>query len=275
MELHNTGKFLARKGINFVRQKIYSIGANYYCPLCESNIRKFMPAGSPPRIQCQCPVCGSRERHRLLWLYIKEKFDAFSSCTDILYTSPAWPLEGKLRENSNVNMITSDINLDVISNGLSDKSVDVYSDITSLSFRDDTFDLIICSHVLEHVQNDKRAIAEMSRVLKKDGYALVMVPQSDVLNKTHEDIGITTPKNRSQAFGAPNHVRQYGKDFYQRLSDNGFSVSTMTVPDWLNQTKIKRHGLRLHSPGHTSLESGQDWQYEKLYICIPSNKNYK
>lgn len=271
MELHNTGKSLARKGVNFVRQKIYSLGSNYYCPLCESNIRKFMPAGAPSRPLCQCPSCGSRERHRLLWLYIKDKLDPISSSANILYTSPAWPLEEKLREGSNANVLTSDINLDVIGDGLSDKNVDVYSDITRLSFRDNMFDLVICSHVLEHVQDDKKAIAELSRVLKKDGNALVMVPQSDVLNKTHEDMGITTVKNRSQAFGAPNHVRQYGKDFYQRLSDNGLSVSMITAPDWLNQTEIERCGLRLHSPGHTSLESDQDWQYEKLYICTSTN----
>jgi SAM-dependent methyltransferase len=116
-------------------------------------------------------------------------------------------------------------------------------DITALTFDNDQFDVIICSHVLEHVPNDVRAIAEIFRVLKDDGCAILQVPLEATRAKTHEDLSIIDPAGREKAFGHPEHVRVYGMDFLERLQSVGFSVSVNRAIDLFTPEQVKKHGL--------------------------------
>jgi len=195
-----------------------------------------MPAGTPPRPESQCPTCGARERHRLLWYYIENEIDLTDGWNDILYFAPTDDIADGLREYEN----------DIVTTDLTMEEVDVRSDITRLPFTDQAFDAMICSHVLEHIPDDRAAMSELRRVLAPGGDALIMVPKDKERERTYEDDSITSPEARREAFGQENHVRWYGTDFSERLSQSGFSVSTETYADSLDDETIDRYGLRVY-----------------------------
>lgn len=228
------------EAVNFVTRRIkvqtYKIGSGRTCPICEFDGRKFASAGHPPRPESQCPQCGARERHRLLWYYIRNETNLTDGGNDILYFAPSKNILDDLQEYGN-NVLTMDLLMD---------GVDLNADITRLPFTDGTFDWIVCSHVLEHIPNDRAAMSEMERVLNPEGEALIMVPKDRSRDQTYEDSSITSPEARRREFGQENHVRWYGTDFPERLSNSGFNVSTETYADSLNDDTIEQYGLRVY-----------------------------
>jgi len=120
-----------------------------------------------------------------------------------------------------------------------------YMDITNIQFKDETFEAIYCSHVLEHITNDSLAISEMARVLRKDGFALISVPISNK-KKTYEDFSIRTLEGRKKAFGQNDHVRVYGKDFIQRLRKS-FKVKEVKWRDVLTPKERTLMGITKHA----------------------------
>lgn len=228
------------KLMNFMtrRAKVqtYKIGSGRICPICEFDGRKFASSGNPPRPESQCPQCGSRERHRLLWYYIRNDTDLTDGGNDVLYFAPANNLLKKLRECEN-DVLTTDLMMD---------DIDINADITRLPFDDGTFDWIICSHVLEHIPDDRAAMSEMRRVLDSEGGALIMIPKDESRDQTYEESSITSPEARRREFGQEDHVRLYGTDFPERLSDSGFNVSTEIYADSLDEGTIERYGLRVY-----------------------------
>ena len=205
-----------------------------YCPLCENIVEKFNSFGLIPREDASCPICHSLERHRLLWLYIKNKQNLLSDFTGkMLHVTPERIFSKLFKEKLKENYLSAD---------LYNTNAMVQMDITNINYSDETFDYIYCSHVLEHVLDDRKAMKEFHRVLKKDGWAILLVPIADQ-EITYEDSSIVEPEEREKAFGQKDHVRVYGRDYFDRLKKSGFSVETISPKDFLSDDEIVQMGI--------------------------------
>ena len=208
-------------------------GNGRYCPVCGKPSSCFRPFGVVPREDAQCAHCGALERHRLLWLFLQEKTDLFAGTTKkMLHVAPEPCFESILKERLGDNYLTAD---------LFNPCALVKMDICDIQYPDQSFDVIYCSHVLEHVLDDRRAMMEVFRVLKNNGWAILNVPITG--ERTFEDSSIVDPKERLKAFGQEDHVRRYGLDYVERLRDSGFTVEIIKVGDLANNDEAIRMGL--------------------------------
>ncbi len=208
-------------------------GQGRFCPICGESSRQFKQFGVVPRADAQCVHCGSLERHRLSWLFIKQKTDLFDgSPKKMLHVAPEPVFESKFAEQLGTNYLTAD---------LFNPRAMLKMDITDIQYSDQSFDVIYCSHVLEHVLDDRQAIREFFRVLKNTGWAILLVPiESD---QTFEDPSITDPTERLRVFGLEDHVRNYGPDYIERLREAGFTVQVTKVSDIVNSEEVIKMGL--------------------------------
>lgn len=202
------------------------------CPICGGRFRAFLPAGLVVRQGALCPDCGSLERHRLQWLYLKHP-DRLSNGIRVLHIAPEPCLSDRIRLRPIV-YVTADLNA---------THVAVRLDVTRLGFADDSFDLILCSHVLEHVPDDAAALSELYRVLAPGGWSMLQVPIEPALRETYEDPAITDPALREVHFRQSDHVRLYGGDYASRLEAAGFDVTVDTFAFKLPVPMVKRYGL--------------------------------
>jgi SAM-dependent methyltransferase len=218
-----------RAGLKKLIKAIYYFGFRYKCPICNSQMRKFLPFGfSFPvltknnvigggyRLNALCPVCRSDDRERLLYLYLSINTDIFKKRTKLLHIAPEWALSSILNKQSNIDYLTADIN---------SHKVMIQLDVTDIRFPDATFDAVICNHVLEHIIDDGKAMHELYRILKPGGWGILQVPLSLSLEKTYEDISVSTPAEREAEFGQSDHVRIYARDYIERLEKAGFQVN--------------------------------------------------
>ena len=226
-------KPLLRAARDVVYRIVYR-GSGRWCPVCERPARRFAPFGNPRRAQAMCPHCGALERHRLLALFFEKKTNLYTQPhLRMLHVAPEPCFESRLRARVGAGYLTAD---------LADPDVDVRMDITQIQYPDATFDVIYCSHVLEHVSDDRAALRELLRVLKPDGWALIMVPITG--EKTFEDPSVTDPRERERLFGQDNHVRRYGRDFVGRLQEAAFDVRVFGVSDVSARTEADLMGLK-------------------------------
>jgi len=189
-------------------------GKSRFCPVCGHSFRQFCQFGIMPRKDALCVYCSALERHRFVWLFLEAKTDIFDGKPKtMLHVAPESCFESKFKKRIKGDYLTAD---------LTSPSAMVKMDITDIQYPDQSFDVIYCSHVLEHVPDDKKAIREFFRVLKKDGWAILLVPITS--EKTFEDLSIVDPKEQFKAFGQEGHVRAYGPDYVDRLTDAGFTV---------------------------------------------------
>jgi SAM-dependent methyltransferase len=204
-------------------------GSRFYCPLCDRKYRTFLPAGIIPRPNAQCPGCRSLERHRLLWVALCSLYakGLIGKGGRLLHVAP----ESCLAENFKREYEYLSIDLD-------GKRAMMAMDITALTFEDESFDSIVCNHVLEHVPADRKAISELYRILKPGGWASIQVPTNG--DVTREDLSIVDPKIRNRIYGQEDHVRSYGRDFPNRLQQAGFSVLILLKSDLLDAEQIER-----------------------------------
>ena len=208
-------------------RRIPYYGKGRWCPVCGRSSRRFRRFGIVPREDAQCPYCGSLERHRLVWLFIEKKTNLFDGVPKkMLHVAPESCLEPKFKEYLGDNYLTAD---------LYNPSAMVKMDITDIQYPDQSFDVIYCSHVLEHVQDDKRAMREFFRVLKNSGWAILLVPITS--GQTIEDPSIIDPKERLKVFGQEDHVRRYGPNYVDRLREAGFKIEITKVRDLVNDEK--------------------------------------
>lgn len=208
-------------------------GKGRYCPVCGRSSRRFRTFGIVPREEAQCVHCGALERHRFLWLFLKKQTNLFDGKSkNMLHVAPEPCLESIFKDQLVDNYLTAD---------LFDPRAMVKMDICDIQYSDNVFDVIYCSHVLEHVVDDKKAMREFFRVLKYGGWAILNVPITR--EKTYEDSSIVDPEERLKAFGQEDHVRCYGKDYVQRLRDSGFYVQITKVVDLANSDELVRMGL--------------------------------
>ena len=211
----------------------HRVGDQRSCPICEHSSGGFLPFGVLARPNAECPWCGSLERHRLLWMFLQHRTDLFDGRTrSMLHVAPEAVLEAHFRERIGEGYLTAD---------LFDPRAMVRMDITDIERPDDSFDVIYCSHVLEHVSDDRKAMREMRRVLKPDGWAILLVPITD--ETTFEDPSVTDPKERLRVFGQEDHVRRYGRDYPDRLREAGFDVEVIEARDFLDADQIERMAI--------------------------------
>jgi SAM-dependent methyltransferase len=222
------------------------VGRGYKCPFCGGQFSRFLPIGINVPVLTElnvigggyrpnsiCPRCYSEDRERLVLLFLeKRKSYVFSKPVSILHIAPEKNLSARLRRSSNINYLSADLNSPI---------ADVRMDITDIKAESDTFDVVICNHVLEHVADDRRAMRELFRVLRPRGFAILQVPIST--EETLEDPSISDPAERERCFGQRDHVRIYGRDYQRRLEDAGFSVAAPAPHDFLNSNIIVEHGL--------------------------------
>jgi SAM-dependent methyltransferase len=208
------------------------IGNSYYCNCCHKTFSRFLTYGNVPRRNALCPWCHSLERTRLLLCYLERETTVFKEEKKILHFAPEWVIREKLRKStSRKGYFSGDINP-----ALADHVVD----ITRITFPDDYFDLIICSHVLGHVGNEALAIDEMYRVLKPGGEALIMTV-IDLKNPvTAENPSCTTPSDRLANYGEPDLLRLHGLDFRLRLQRDVVTVEEIDYTRKLSVSENQR-----------------------------------
>lgn len=186
------------------------------------------------RRNARCPKCGSLERHRLLWLYLERETDLLKRPARLLHVAPEPALERRLGGVPGIRSVTVDRH---------EPAVMVRADLTDLPFVDGFFDVALCSHVLEHVADDRRAIAELHRVLAPGGWAIVQSPVDPRRERTFEDPSIVSPEERLGAFGQHDHLRIYGRDYPERLRAAGFAVTVDPYPRRLGPEAVRRYAL--------------------------------
>ncbi len=198
-------------------------GNSFYCSICQSNFRKFKTFGWKKRKRPKCYKCGSFPRHRLLWRYLNDRFDILNEPIRILHVAPEKSLFKIFSNFKHVEYYPCDLNPEAYR--FPNSHIIFKVDITEIPFESDYFDLILCNHVLEHIQEDKKAMSELFRVMKKGGFGIFQVPIDYSRETTYEDFSITDPKERERAFGQFDHVRWYGKDYKNKLEKVGFYVN--------------------------------------------------
>ncbi len=215
-------------------------GNRYTDPIDGKSYRKFLPYGyANQRNNVLAPGTLSLERHRLMWLYLKDKTGFFTQSLKVLHIAPEQAFYKRFKKMKNLTYITADLYSPI---------ADVKADITQLPFDDQEFDVIFCNHVLEHIPDDYQAMQELYRVMKKGGWGIFQVPQDLSREKTYEDVTITNPKERAKHFGQYDHVRVYGQDYFNRLEQAGFQVesidfSTQLSPELFDQYRLAKGEL--------------------------------
>jgi SAM-dependent methyltransferase len=180
------------------------------------------------------PSTLSLERHRLLWLYLKNETNFFSKPLRVLHFAPEQAFYKHFRKLQNLDYTTTDLNSPL---------ADVKADICNLPFKDNEFDFILCNHVLEHIPNDTKAMQELFRILRPGGTAILQIPQNLGRDKTFEDNSITDPKERARIFGQYDHVRVYGRDYFDKLRSIGFRVEEVNYTAKLTAEETDRYRL--------------------------------
>lgn len=214
---------------------IFYIGKKVQCPVCEKSFRKFLPYGRKARENALCPNCLSLERHRLMWLFLKEKTDFFQASKKVLHIAPEICFIDRFETLHKDNYITADIESPLAK---------IKLDVHEMPFPDNSFDVTFCNHVMEHVKDDIKAMSEIYRTLKPGGFAIIQIPEFHPMpEKTYEDDSITDPKQREKHFGQDDHVRLYGKDYPNRLRSVGFIVAENEYVNELDEQTQKLYAL--------------------------------
>ena len=212
-------------------------GNNFTDPIDGKSFRKFLPYGyGVQRENALSPSTLSLERHRLLWLFLLNDTIFFTSKAKqkVLHIAPEQCFLDIFRKQENLDYITSDLESTI---------ADVKADICDLPFEDNSFDVVFCNHVLEHIPDDTKAMQELYRVLKPNGMGVFQIPQDLSRETTFEDDSITDEKERATIFGQYDHVRVYGRDYFNKLRSIGFKVEEIDYTKKITPEKLERYAL--------------------------------
>ena len=215
----------------------YLRGDKFTDPIDGKSFRKFLPYGYvKQRENALSPSTLSLERHRLMWLFLRDNTTFFTATKKlkVLHIAPEQCFLDIFRKQQNLNYITSD---------LASPIADVKADICDLPFKENEFDIIFCNHVLEHISNDTKAMQELYRVLKPGGFGIFQIPQDLSKAITFEDNTITDRKERAKLFGQYDHVRVYGRDYFDKLRSIGFKVDEVDYTKKITLDKIEKYCL--------------------------------
>lgn len=243
-------KYHSKVKYSFFRlRSLLYIGTKVTCPCCSSHFRKFL-SYRRSRLNAICPRCGAAERQRLLWLYLKNKTNIFNNNLKVLHFAPEYNLQKNFRSMENLDYTSADLYSSVSM---------VKMDITNILYKENSFDVILVSHVLEHVIDDRKAMRELFRVLKPGGWAIIQSPIDLKRDQTYEDFTVTLPEDRERVFGNPGHVRIYGRDYKNRLEEAGFNVKLDPYVKEFSDDEVIKYGLD---------------KSEDIYFCIKQETNY-
>ena len=229
---------LARTAIRGIQAALLA-GNEVACPCCGRTFRRFLAYGDPPRASVRCPVCGSLERHRAIWLYLTGPSGVLDRPCEVLDVAPAPFLGDLLARRPGVKYLSIDLASPVAMRQM---------DVTRLDLPDATYDLVLCSHVLEHVPDDRAAMRELLRVLRPGGMAILQTPWAPDESATDEDATIADAHERERRFGQADHVRRYGRDLLERLAEAGWSIELIDVVSAFGSHAVARHRLATDDP---------------------------
>lgn len=216
---------------------LYLKGNTYTDPIDGKSFRKFLPYGyGNQRKNALSPSTLSLERHRLMWLFLKDETNFFNSTKKlkVLHIAPEQCFLDLFKKQKNLEYITSDLESPI---------ADVKADICDLPFKENEFDVVFCNHVLEHIPDDTKAMQELYRVMKKGGFGVFQIPQDLSRDVTFEDNSITDKDERAKIFGQYDHVRVYGKDYFNKLRSVGFKVDEVDYTKKIDSKQIERFCL--------------------------------
>lgn len=212
---------------------VFYKGDKVSCPVCGKSFRKFLPYGRKVRENALCPNCLALERHRLMWLFLHKETLFFSAQLKVLHVAPELCFIDRFESLKNLEYITGDIESPLAK---------VKMDIHQIPFEDNSFDVVFCNHVMEHVEDDILACREINRVLKQEGWGIIQSPVYDI-KKTLENKSVTDPAERERLFGQRDHLRKYGQDYAKRLSKSGLKVEENNFVHSLDAGTKQKYGL--------------------------------
>jgi SAM-dependent methyltransferase len=214
-------------------------GNNVECPVCEKSYRKFLSYGSDVahREGVLCPGDLTLERHRLMWLYLRDFSDFFTKPdTKVLHIAPEQCFHAKFKAQKNLEYLTGDLESPI---------ADIHFDLHKIPLEDERFDVVFCNHVMEHVDDPLVCMKELHRVIKTGGWAIMQVPQDFNRDETYEDASITSPEDREKHFWQKDHVRLFGKNYPDYLRKAGFEVEEFLPKEKLGEELVKRYRLQM------------------------------
>lgn len=201
---------------------LWYVGRGKECPLCGCRRRKFLPYGYvTQRDNALCPNCLALERHRTLWLWLLRESDIGRGAVALprlLHIAPEVALMRKF------SRIYAKQPADYVTADLESPLADLHFDIQHIPLEDESFDVVICNHIMEHVEDDRQAMREILRIMRKGGWGVILSPVDLQREKTFEDDTITDEAERTRIFGQYDHRRIYGRDYAERLREAGFEV---------------------------------------------------
>lgn len=216
------------------------VGRGRECPVCGTKRRKFLPYGYVvSRDNALCPNCLSLERHRLLWLWLQRESDLFERRPRLLHVAPEVCLMRHLRRA----YVEGGNETDYVTADLESPLADLHFDIQLIPLADESFDVIFCNHIMEHVEDDLRAMRELYRVMRRGGWGVILSPVELDRATTFEDDSITDEAERTRIFGQYDHRRVYGRDYADRLREVGFEVEDLDYAASLSPDERNRFAL--------------------------------
>ncbi len=214
------------------------LGKGKLCPVCGCQRRKFLPYGYvEPRENALCPGCLSLERHRLLWLYLVRETDIKKRRPTLLHIAPEVPLMRHMKEMYHgfpKRYVTAD---------LESPLAHLHFDVQDIPLEDNYADVILCNHILEHVEDDQKAMRELYRIMRPGGWGIMLSPVDYSRDITFEDDSIVDRKERTRIFGQYDHRRIYGRDYADRLREAGFEVEEIHYMSHFSDNEISQYAL--------------------------------
>lgn len=211
-------------------------GDKVECPVCERSFSKFLSYGSEVahRENVLCPFDLTLERHRLMWLYLRDHSNFFTDPQKVLHIAPEQCFHKKFQDQKNLDYLTGDLESPI---------ADMHFDLHDIPLEDNRFDIVFCNHVMEHVNDAIRCMSELNRVMKPGGWGIMQVPQDFSRETTYEDPSIVTPEDREKHYWQKDHVRLFGKDYPDWLCKAGFEVKEFRKEDFYTAEQIERYRL--------------------------------
>lgn len=212
-------------------------GNNVECPVCERKFKRFLSYGygDKHRENVLCPYDLTLERHRLMWLYLKQESTFFTSeKLDVLHIAPEQCFHKLFKNQKNLNYLTGDLESPI---------ADMHFDLHNIPLEDNKFDVVFCNHVMEHVDDALQCMRELHRVLRPGGWGIMQVPQDFTREETYEDKSITSPEEREKHFWQKDHVRLFGKDYPKWLEKAGFRVEVAFANNPISEELSNRYRL--------------------------------
>lgn len=241
----------------FSREAHNHVGTRYECPFCGFHSKDLALLGidSPAARKYEtigmgirpgmCWKCRAKDKEKLLFLYLRDTAKIFDGHPlRLLHIAPENIIAQRILPMESIDYICGDF----FAKGYMYPPYVRNMNVLNLLLPNEDFDIVMCNHVLEHIEDDRKAMRELYRVLRKGGIGILQVPMSKILEKTLENPNVQTPKEKLEVFGQIDHVRLYGKDYKERLEESGFRVELVHFPADLTE----KYGLDKN---------------EDLYIC--------